>query len=601
MYSRTIAALFLIHASILGAGTLHLKTRRFDPTATTQAADFTANRQWRHGVSHYVLQFNSPISQSQIDDLISRGATITGAVPDNAVMIAVPDGFSLDGLDLAWIGRHKADDKLSPALTIPSSPGYIVDFHADVNAVDANLILVDAGVQIINRPGMVEHQFLVVAAPEQLTYLLGWEEVSYIFPASQDLVAGADLVACAGSLTQSGHIAQYVQVGHGWPLNGGTQVVLNYYFGALTTKVPDVATKSEMLRAFHEWQKYVKFQLIASTDSQGPNTIAILFGAGSHGDSFPFDSSGLTLAHTFYPAPPNPEPIAGDMHFNAVENWNTGGNIDIYTVALHEFGHALGLGHTDNPGDIMYPYYRLGAKLSAGDIAGAVNLYGAADGAPALPATNLPPAINPPVLPPPTPSAPPAPPAPPPAPKVSLTLTVGTPAHAPTDASVALSGTALHGTGSVGVSWQTDHGASGMAAGGANWSIAAVPLETGTNTITISAIDATHIPVTAVLVVARQASDAAPDSAAPELTVTSPGATTVSTNDSSITATGTASDNVAVAKVTWLTNAGTSGVAEGTTTWKATIPLFVGTNRVVIRAYDAAGNSRWRSFVVVRN
>ena len=34
--------------------------------------------------------------------------------------------------------------------------------------------------------------------------------------------------------------------------------------------------------------------------------------------------TGGVLAHTFYPAAPNPEPIAGDMHLDNDENWNAG-------------------------------------------------------------------------------------------------------------------------------------------------------------------------------------------------------------------------------------------------------------------------------------
>jgi hypothetical protein len=30
------------------------------------------------------------------------------------------------------------------------------------------------------------------------------------------------------------------------------------------------------------------------------------------------------------------------------------------------------------------------------------------------------------------------------------------------------------------------------------------------------------------------------------------------------------------------------------------VPLLVGTNTVIVRAYDAAGNSSWRSITVIR-
>jgi hypothetical protein len=33
------------------------------------------------------------------------------------------------------------------------------------------------------------------------------------------------------------------------------------------------------------------------------------------------------------------------MHFDADEAWENPQKIDLYSVALHEAGHALGLGH----------------------------------------------------------------------------------------------------------------------------------------------------------------------------------------------------------------------------------------------------------------
>jgi len=53
------------------------------------------------------------------------------------------------------------------------------------------------------------------------------------------------------------------------------------------------------------------------------------------------------LAHTFYPSPPNPEPIAGDVHLDDDEEWVIGSDlsvrsVDLFSVSLHELGHALG-------------------------------------------------------------------------------------------------------------------------------------------------------------------------------------------------------------------------------------------------------------------
>jgi hypothetical protein len=47
-----------------------------------------------------------------------------------------------------------------------------------------------------------------------------------------------------------------------------------------------------------------------------------------------------------------------------------------FKLALHEIGHTLGLGHTNDPNDIMYPNVDTAVGLSAGDIAGIQALYG---------------------------------------------------------------------------------------------------------------------------------------------------------------------------------------------------------------------------------
>jgi hypothetical protein len=73
------------------------------------------------------------------------------------------------------------------------------------------------------------------------------------------------------------------------------------------------------------------------------------------------------------------------------------------------------------------------------------------------------------------------------------------------------------------------------------------------------------------------------------------------TSASTINLSGSASDNVGVVSVKWTNTFGAGGAAQGTTTWQiAGIPLLVGTNKITVRAYDAAGNSGWRMITVVR-
>ena len=74
--------------------------------------------------------------------------------------------------------------------------------------------------------------------------------------------------------------------------------------------------------------------------------------------------------------------FSGDAHFDDDE-WFTLGSAkgtNFYWVALHEFGHSIGMEHSEKLGAIMYPWYQ-GYKgddvdLTDDDVKGIQELYG---------------------------------------------------------------------------------------------------------------------------------------------------------------------------------------------------------------------------------
>jgi hypothetical protein len=531
------------------------------------------------GSGHLLIQFNRSPTAGQVTELSSRGVSVLADVPENGLLVSVTGPVNLRGLGIRYASPIDATDKIS-ALDAANTNGHLlVEFYPDVNANNARALLLNAGAVLSENPDLGPHNLMIQTRDMSLVANLArLDAVSYIFPASDELAQGIAVNPCVGALTTNGATTQSIPTyGNGWDGPGLGSATVYYYYTNVSSQLNAASAKAEIARAMAQWSAVVKVTWAPGASASATQTVNILWATYAHGDAYPFDGPGGMLAHTFYPANPNPEPIAGDMHLDDSESWNIGKNIDLFSVTLHELGHALGLGHSDNPNDVMYPYYKMNSGLQAGDIAAIQTLYAAQTG----------------TAPPPTPT---------PAPSGSpLTLTVNATASTTTAATVSLSGAATGGSGAITVT------VSGTAAMGsaAAWTISNIALAMGVNTITITAsAGSTH--VSQVVTVTRQAVSTTPpaggtDTTPPTLTIGSPGGTTVSTSATAIAFSGTSSDNVGVTKVTWSTNTGSSGTASGTTSWSASIPLLTGSNVVTIRAYDAAGNSGWRSVVVTRH
>uniref|UniRef100_A0A4W6E381 interstitial collagenase n=1 Tax=Lates calcarifer TaxID=8187 RepID=A0A4W6E381_LATCA len=133
-----------------------------------------------------------------------------------------------------------------------------------------------------------------------------------------------------------------------WKKNSLTYRIENYTPDMSESEVDDSIEK-----ALQVWAKVtpLRFTRLFS----GTADIMISFSRGSHGDYYPFDGPDGTLAHAFAPSPG----IGGDAHFDEDENFTYRSNRGyvLFMVAAHEFGHSLGLSHSEDPGALMYPVY----------------------------------------------------------------------------------------------------------------------------------------------------------------------------------------------------------------------------------------------------
>ncbi|XP_051793732.1 collagenase 3-like [Acanthochromis polyacanthus] len=156
-----------------------------------------------------------------------------------------------------------------------------------------------------------------------------------------------------------------------WEKNSLTYRIVNYTPDMSAAEVDD-----SMEKALQVWAKVtpLRFTRIYS----GTADIMISFGRRDHGDYYPFDGPGNTLAHAFAPS----SGIGGDAHFDEDETFTFRSNSGyvLFMVAAHEFGHSLGLSHSDDPGALMYPLYSYRNPetfvLPRDDVNGIQSLYG---------------------------------------------------------------------------------------------------------------------------------------------------------------------------------------------------------------------------------
>ncbi|CAL1540593.1 unnamed protein product [Lymnaea stagnalis] len=155
-----------------------------------------------------------------------------------------------------------------------------------------------------------------------------------------------------------------------WPRTNLTFRFVNY-----TPDMETEITRGLISDALRVWSDATPLSFTEVRDSAAD--IMIMFASQYHSDGYPFDGKGMVLGHAFFPG----NGKGGDTHFDDDENWtaNSTDGVDLFMVAAHEFGHALGLAHSGDPSALMYPWY-MGFdgkfKLPEDDLRGIISLYG---------------------------------------------------------------------------------------------------------------------------------------------------------------------------------------------------------------------------------
>lgn len=160
---------------------------------------------------------------------------------------------------------------------------------------------------------------------------------------------------------------------------------ITYFFINGTQKISSTDEHELVRQAFALWAAETSLTF-TETSSRQDADILIGWAEGEHGDGDAFDGPGDVLAHASYPNPYEDRQVF--LHFDDAERWvnSTSQNVDLLTVAAHEIGHALGLGHSNDPNALMYPSYNEPHRfLGRDDIAGIQALYGLASQPPSAP------------------------------------------------------------------------------------------------------------------------------------------------------------------------------------------------------------------------
>ena len=157
------------------------------------------------------------------------------------------------------------------------------------------------------------------------------------------------------------------------------QAILSFAFDIGTLDVSGTAEFQAVRTAIATWQVVCPLPFSEIGSNQNPD---VLIGWRPPNDP-DLDMTGSVIAHADFPPDCDivTDTLPKPLHFDDEHLWSTTGAataLDVESVALHEFGHILGLQHSTFPSAVMFPTIALGEikrELAQDDRSGIVDLY----------------------------------------------------------------------------------------------------------------------------------------------------------------------------------------------------------------------------------
>ena len=357
---------------------INLKNRQIVPSINLEDTSSLTTGEY------FLLQFDELPTITELD---GYGIKAINFINKNTIMGFISNAVSSQALKkLRWHGKLLASDKISKYVTkqLNERTGnftFLVYGHTNVLSKNLSNLITSLGGSIINHLSLPSYVKIVRGDNDVFSKLSTIREIAWIMDASPALLKGDPVYFCPGAMTAYGPVGEYVLHDDGWDGPGLGSVELTYFFINGTPDISGDDEQTAVVNGLLEWTKYADITFSQALSSGQNQSFDIMWASGDHGDGDPFDGPGNVLAHCFYPHPPNSETIAGDMHFDEDETWSLTSNYHQFSVALHEAGHGLGLGHSDDPNAVMYAFYQQVTGLQADDIAGIQAIYAPASNA----------------------------------------------------------------------------------------------------------------------------------------------------------------------------------------------------------------------------